>query len=149
MSQGQVNHWIHGLTPILQAALRRLGMTPQRAGQAVEQSSVATEGGADLLMDGTERRRQRPTARQKQTDQYSGKKKTHTDKNSVVVTRPSTKVAYWSSTQPGKTHDKKIADDSAIAYPKNALLGKDTGFQGYNPAQVLAYQPKKSQKVVN
>jgi len=146
MSQGQVNHWIHRLTPILQAALSSLGMTPERDGQAVVHSALANEGGPDLLIDGTERRRQRPQASQKQTAHYSGKKKTHTDKNVVVVNRHSKKVVYLSATRPGKVHDKKIADDSAIVYPKQAVLGKDTGFQGYAPAQVLSYQPKKAKR---
>ena len=43
----------------------------------------------------------------------------------------------------GKTHDKKAADDVAIAYPPNATLDKDTGFQGYEPAGVQTRQPKK------
>jgi len=146
MSQGQVNHWIHRLTPILQAALGSLGMTPEREGHALAESQLATEGGVDLVIDGTERRRQRPNVRQRQTDHYSGKKKTHTDKNIVVVNHQTKKVAYLSPTRAGKTHDKKIADDSTIVYPENALLGKDTGFQGYNPVQVLAYQPKKAKR---
>src|SRR6266446_9337125 len=56
ISQGQVNHWIHRLTPILQAALSSLGMTPERDGQGLARSALANEGGADLLIDGTERR---------------------------------------------------------------------------------------------
>jgi len=143
MSQGQVNHWIHRLTPILQATLANLGMTPERDGQALAGNKLANEGGADLIIDGTERRRQRPKASTQQTDHYSGKKKAHTDKNITVVNRQTKKVAYLSSTRPGKTHDKKLADESAIVYPKNTHLGQDTGFQGYAPAHVLSYQPKK------
>jgi DDE superfamily endonuclease/Helix-turn-helix of DDE superfamily endonuclease len=146
MSQGQVNQWIHRLTPILQAALSSLGMTPERDGRAVADSALANEGGPDLLIDGTERRRQRPQAHKEQTAHYSGKKKAHTDKNVVVVNRHSKKVAYLSATRPGKVHDKKLADDSLIVYPKLALLGKDTGFQGYAPPLVLSYQPKKTKR---
>jgi hypothetical protein len=146
MSQGQVCQWIHRLTPILQTALRELGMTPERDGTQVAESGLANEGGADLLIDGTERRRQRPQAKAKQTDHYSGKKKAHTDKNIVVVNRHSKKVVYLSPTLPGKIHDKKAADASAIVFPKNAVLGKDTGFQGYEPPHVLTYQPKKAKR---
>jgi hypothetical protein len=46
----------------------------------------------------------------------------------------------------GKTHDKKAADAAQICYPTNATLGKDTGFQGYEPAGVLTRQPKKNRK---
>ncbi len=34
----------------------------------------------------------------------------------------------------GQAHDKKIADTEGITYPPEAILYKDTGFQGYNPA---------------
>ena len=70
-------------------------------------------------------------------------KKTHTDKNIVVVNTHSQKVVYLSETAPGKKHDKKMADEAQIAYPFNATLGKDTGFQGYEPPDVIAWQPKK------
>ena len=46
----------------------------------------------------------------------------------------------------GKKHDKKAADEEEIAYPTNATLDKDTGFQGYEPASVLTQQPKKNPK---
>src|SRR5258708_5762376 len=101
-------------TPSREANLASLGMRPERDGQAVAESGLTNEGGADLLIDGTERRRQRPKAQQKQTDPSSGKNKTHTDKNIVVVNRQTKKVAYLSSTQPGTIHDKKVADASAI-----------------------------------
>jgi hypothetical protein len=55
-------------------------------------------------------------------------------------------VVYLSPTQPGKVHDKKLADEAALVYPAAATLGKDTGFQGYNPPDVLAWQPKKKPK---
>ena len=40
-------------------------------------------------------------------------------------------------------HDKKLADEAAIVYPPAATLGKDTGFQGYQPPDVVTWQPKK------
>lgn len=73
-------------------------------------------------------------------------KKAHTDKNVVVVNRHSRKVAYLSPTQAGKKHDKKVADEASLAYPLFACLGKDTGFQGYEPSQVISYQPTKKPK---
>jgi hypothetical protein len=75
LSQGRVNAWIHQLLPVLQKALAEMGMTPERDGQAVQTSELAQEGGADLVIDGTERRRQRPQDKDAQREQYSGKKK--------------------------------------------------------------------------
>lgn len=147
LSQGRTNIWIHRLLPVVQQALEQMKLAPERDGQAVVASELAREGGADLVIDGTERRRQRPQDDIQQKEQYSGKKKTHTDKNVVLVNCHSQKVVYLSPTQPGKKHDKKLADEAAIAYPLGATLGKDTGFQGYTPPGVLAWQPKKSHKV--
>jgi hypothetical protein len=55
-------------------------------------------------------------------------------------------VVYLSPTVAGKTHDKKAADEAALAYPLNATLDKDTGFQGYEPTGLMSRQPKKSRK---
>jgi DDE superfamily endonuclease len=97
-------------------------------------------------MDGTERRRQRPTDAQRQKEHYSGKKKTHTDKHILLANETTGKVVYVGPTVAGKTHDKKAADEAKMTYPRNATLDKDTGFQGYEPEGVLTQQPKKSPK---
>ena len=56
------------------------------------------------------------------------------------------KVAYLSKTVPGKTHDKKLCDQEDVTFPLNALLDKDTGYQGYEPKCVITFQPKKKPK---
>jgi len=147
LSQPQVNEWVHRLMPVLRQALAELGMTPVRDPQAVPTDPLVNEGGPDLVIDGTERRRQRPKDAQQQRQAYSGKKKGHTDKNVLLTNAHTTKVVYLSATEVGKTHDKKMVDQQPIAYPNGATLGKDTGFQGYEPRGVVTYQPKKSPKV--
>jgi hypothetical protein len=146
MSQPQVNYWVHQLLPVLQQSLAEMGMKPERDSKMVDKSLLMAETEADLTIDGTERRRQRPQDSQEQEEHYSGKKKTHTDKNLVLVNNESKKVVYLSPTVGGKTHDKKMADENPISYPTGTTLGKDTGFQGYEPAGVITFQPKKSQK---
>lgn len=81
ISQGRVNEWVHRLSPILKAALSKMGVSPERSGQAVADSEMAVEGGADLIIDGTERRRQRPTGTVAQKEHYSGKKSAHRQKS--------------------------------------------------------------------
>lgn len=147
LSQPQVNEWVQRLMPILRQALAELGMTPVRDPQAVSTDPLVNEAGADLVIDGTERRRQRPKDAHQQRQSYSGKKKSHTDKNILLANAHTTKVVYLSQTEVGKTHDKKMVDQQPIAYPSGVTLGKDTGFQGYEPEGVVTYQPKKSQKV--
>ena len=85
----------------------------------------------------------RPVKLEKQREKYSGKKKTHTDKNLLLVNENTKKVVYLSKTVEGKKHDKKLADESQISYPENASLTQDTGFQGCQPKGVLVQQPKK------
>jgi hypothetical protein len=80
LTQGRVNEWIHRLTPVLQHALASLKLAPERDGQAVQTSELALEGGADLVIDGTERRRQRPLEEATQHEHYSGKKSPYRQK---------------------------------------------------------------------
>ena len=143
LSQGRVNHWIHRLLPVLQKTLVEIGMQPEREGKKVATVIEAVEGGANLSIDASEREIQRPVKIEKQKIKYSGKKKTHIEKNVLVVNEKTSKVVYLSATAEGKKHDKKLADESQISYPANASLTKDTGFQGYEPKGVLTEQPKK------
>jgi len=132
------------LLPVLQRAFAALGRAPERDASRVATSPLALEGAPDMAIDGTERRRQRPTNAAQQQEQYSGKKKTHTDKNLLLVHEHTDKVLYLGPTVAGKKHDKKAADEGEIASPTNATLDKDTGFQGYEPAGVLTRQPQKN-----
>src|SRR6266404_2691518 len=146
LSQPQTHYWIHRLLPVLQRALAALGMAPERDASRVATSPLALEGAPDGVIDGTERRRQRPTDAAQQREQYSGKKKTHTDKNLLLVNEHTDKVIYLGPTVAGKKHDKKAADEEERAYPTPATLDTDTGFQGYEPAGVWTQQPKKNPK---
>jgi DDE superfamily endonuclease len=146
LSQPQTHYWIHHLLPVLQRAFAALGVAPERDASQVAPSPLALEGAPDGVLDGTERRRQRPTDAAQQKEHYSGKKKTPTDTNLLLVNEHTTKVIYLGPTVAGKTHDKKVADAAQMGYPPNATLGKDTGFQGYEPAGVLTRQPKKNRK---
>lgn len=75
LSQPQTNYWIHRLLPVLQRALAALGMAPERDASRVATSPLTREGAPDSVIDGTERRRQRPTNAMQQKELYSGKKK--------------------------------------------------------------------------
>jgi len=146
LSQPQAHYWIHQLLPVLQQALTDLDLAPERDASRLAISPLVLEGTPAMAIDGTERRRQRPSDPQLQQEHYSGKKKTHTDKNLLLVNEMTRKVVYLSPTVAGRTHDKKAADAAQMAYPTNATLDKDTGFQGYEPPGVLTQQPQKNRK---
>ena len=143
LSQSRTNELIHELMPLLDEALTRLGYTPERDPAAFPKSGATADRPPTLLLDGTERRRQRPKNPGKQRENYSGKKKAHTDKNLIIANDRTRQVAYLSQTYPGKTNDKKMADTETIQYPDGAQLTKDLGFQGYEPSNVFTIQPKK------
>lgn len=75
IGQSQANEWIHRLSPILESALIRLGHMPERDGQAFEQSGSSEAAPTDLIIDGTERRKQRPKDPEQQKQAYSSKKR--------------------------------------------------------------------------
>ena len=131
LSRPQVNSWIHRLLPILRSALDELGALPERDPTHFAQGQRRPGPAPRLIIDGTERRRQWPKSPEKQRLHYSGKKKTHSDKNVVIVEAPRRRIGFLGQTCPGSTHDKKAADQARICYPPGAVLYKDTGFQGY------------------
>lgn len=133
ISTSQANHWLHRLLPVLRAALDDLGLAPERDGSQLARRRGAAAHPAPLIIDGTERRRQRPKNPEKQARHYSGKKKTHTDKNVVVTSAADNRVLFLSGTYPGATNDKRIADEERLRYPPGTTLYKDAGFQGYEP----------------
>jgi hypothetical protein len=139
LSRPRVNYWLRRLLPILRDALDDLGALPERDPRAFGRTGKPRR----RIIDGTERRRQRPKNPEKQAAHYSGRKKAHTDKNVVVVDAESKRIEYLSPTYQGRVADKAVADREGIAYPPGTTLYKDSGFQGYEPAVAKTYQTKK------
>jgi hypothetical protein len=142
MSQAQACAWIHRLTPVLNLALGFEHQLPARKAATVTQVLRQCPG-LEFIIDGTERPRERPKDPKRQQEHYSGKKKRHTVKNVVITDRRTRKIKALSRTRPGKTSDKRMADEEDYRFPARSKLYKDTGFQGYEPAKVRTYQPKK------
>ena len=149
LSQSRANRWVHQLLPVLQRALKDVGVRPERDPHQFARRERQTGEPLDLIIDGTERRRQRPKNPAKQALYYSRRKKTHSDKNVVIANRKTKRIGYLSPTYAGKTPDKKVVDCERIAYPRGARLHQDTAFQGYAPRGCAIYQPKKSHVRVN
>jgi hypothetical protein len=144
IGQSQANEWIHTLLPILKQALDDLGYEPERDPKKFKKNEQGQKDAEKSIIDGTERRRQRPKEAKKQTLHYSGKRKIHSDKNVVIATVKKRRISFLSQTYPGKTHDKKVAETENITYSDHMTLLKDTGFQVYEPKVYKTVQPKKS-----
>lgn len=94
---------------------------------------------AELFFDGTEQPTNRP--KKKQEKWYSGKKKRHTIKHQIVVVRKRKKpgktkqkrkqrIAAVSKSFFGKTHDKKIYEESRTISASGIPRKGDTGYLG-------------------
>jgi hypothetical protein len=144
LSQSRVNRWLQRLLPSVKEAVAELGVLPSRAPEQFAEQQQEQRATAELSIDGTDRRRQRPQDKATQALPSRGKHKTHRDKNSVVVKAKAKRVGYWSQTDAGKGHDKKIVETEPPGYPPATLLYQDTGFQGYEPKVHQTQQAKKS-----
>lgn len=75
LSQSRVNYWLHRILPVLKEALDELGLLPEREGVKFARHERGRGKKAPLIIDGVDRRRQRPKDKEKQKLHYSGKKK--------------------------------------------------------------------------
>ncbi|CAK0742838.1 conserved hypothetical protein [Gammaproteobacteria bacterium] len=145
LSQPQANYWIHLLSDVLKDTLEAMDFMPERTSPELL-DKLQSEGKQDFSIDGTERRINRPQDKDEQKEYYSGKKKTHTVKNLIIVGNSDRDIKYLSETTEGKKHDKKIADESQIILPEGSTIIQDTGFQGLELDGVNTIQPKKKPK---
>ena len=145
MGQAQANEWIHRLTPLLEESLGHTCQLPARQSRDISQV-LARCPGLEFIIDGTERPIRRPQSPERQRTHYSGKKKRHTVKNVVISDKGTGKIKALSATVVGTRHDKKIADEQALVFPKGSHLWKDSGFQGYEPPDITTWQPRKKPK---
>jgi len=91
---------------------------------------------AAVFVDATEQPVNRPERKQRRS--YSGKKKRHTVKHQVVVTRKrkgpgqkqKVRVKAVSKAARGRVHDKKVYDQSRLRVPAGVPKSGDSGYQG-------------------
>jgi len=94
----------HKLFPPLCRALDKAGVLPKRHFETAEEMHQAFAGLTDLLIDATERPQQRPKDAAAQKQKYSGKKKRHTVKNTVIA-NAGQMILFLGYTVFGRQHD--------------------------------------------
>ena len=142
MTQPWAHKWIHQLTGVLHQALGYEKQLPERRPATMQELEEQCPE-LQFLIDGTERPVRRPSKEPTQRQRYSGKKKRHTIKNTIVSNRKTKKVIFLGATAPGSHHDKRMVDDEPIPFPAGSTLFQDLGYQGYVPSEVDVRQPKK------
>lgn len=148
VNRSQACRWVHKLLPLVEKALDRRFVLPKRQIASVEEFMKLFPDTKDIFADGTERPIQRPSKNKLQRKYYSGKKKRHTMKNTVVCDEKK-KILLVTKTTKGSQHDKKQFDRSGLgkAIPKSVTLWTDTGYQGLCKNYKLDHiQPKKRKK---
>ena len=159
LDRSQTHAWMHGLQPVLEAALGEKLALPERKLRSLEAFVEAFPGVERVMIDGTERPIQRPQDPEQQTLNYSGKKRRHTRKHLAAVDQRK-RVLVLSKAREGKLHDKKFHDEEDMAgnIPDAIPIELDLGFLGvdkqYNNICILHKKPKgveltQAQKAAN
>lgn len=107
-----------------------------------QRDSLSPEEIQDLIIDATENHIERPKKDQKKY--YSGKKKRHTLKTEIRVTKKG-KIAHVSDTVPGTVHDFTLLEGGEeIPSETNAIA--DSGYQGIKNIHEKSEIPHKKPK---
>ena len=134
LSQPRANRWIHQPLPVLQQALKDLGVRPERNPRQFAERERKQGEPLDLIIDGTERPRQRPKNKAQRDLFFSGRKRMHTDKNLVIANVKTKRIGFLSQTYAGTVPDKKMADREGIVYPSGGVLVSRHRFSRVCPA---------------
>jgi len=139
---------IHLLLTVLEKALGRAIVLPERKLTSVEEFFEKFPEVKDVFLDGGERRIERPKKPKGEHRTYSGKKKAHTRKNVVVVDEKK-RILVVTPTKAGRRHDKRLADKYSLVthIPKTVGIFADSGFQGIqhlHPNTVLTKRGRKN-----
>jgi hypothetical protein len=144
LERGRSNRWMHRLQGVLETALGKKMMLPERKIESIEQFLERFPEVKEVILDGTERPVQRPKDPQKQKEHYSGKKRRHTRKHITVSTRKK-RVIVLTHARAGTVHDKRQLDEAAMVehIPDEVALMGDLGFQGLQNEFVNVHLPHK------
>lgn len=143
MSQPQANYWVLTLLPVLQATLGQVVALPLRPATATMAALQAQCAELTFLLDATERPVRRPKDDARQRAHYSGKKKRHTVKNTLLTNAEGSQILLVGRTATGNTHDKTLAVADAIPYPADSVGAGDLGYQGHAPPDLTLVIPIK------
>jgi DDE superfamily endonuclease len=116
---------------LLEKALGRNIVMPKRKIHSMEELLEVCHDVKDLFIDGTERKTQRPKKGKLKTKRYSGKKKMHSRKN-TIISDEKRKIIYVSPTKEGKIHDLRQLKKAGVLehIPPDITLWLDKRYVG-------------------
>ena len=144
LDRGRSNRWVHRLQGILETALGRKMVLPERKIESIEIFLARFPEIKTVIFDGTERAVQRPQDNDKQQEHYSGKKKRHTRKH-ITGTTLDKRVRLLTPAKPGKIHDIRQHREETLVdkIPDEVAIQGDLGFQGLHNDFVNIHLPHK------
>jgi Zn-finger nucleic acid-binding protein len=124
-------HWTKDFMQLVEKALGRNIVMPKRKVTSIEELLEVCPEARDLFIDGVERRTQRPSKSKARTKRYSGKKKMHSRKN-TIISNENRKIVFVSPTKEGRIHDLKQLYKTGVLdhIPKEITLWLDKGYLG-------------------
>jgi hypothetical protein len=143
---------VHKYAPVLYRTLEKLEVMPRRAFSSVEDMREAFAGIEDIFIDVTERTHARPVDKKKQKESYSGKKKHHAAKN-TVISDINKLILFIGYTVMGGIHDYRLLKQDfppGMDWFITFRLWVDLGYIGiqkdYNHCEILIShkKPRKS-----
>ena len=150
-ARSRICEWVHTYQPVLEAVLGKNLDLPKRKISSVDEFVTTFPKVKKLIIDSTDRPRTRPKNAEKQRQHYSGKKKRHTLKNTLVVEPRNKKILILTPTVPGAVHDKKDLDDNDIVphIPEDIPIEVDLGYKGleneYDGITIPHKKPRKGE----
>ena len=147
LDRSQANRWLHRLQPVLETALGQKMALPKRKIRSMAEFIDCFPELERIILDGTERPIQRSRDKEKQKEDYSGKKKRHTRLH-VGAVAPDKRILIFTPAYPGKRHDKGVLNDEAwVPYiPDEVKIQGDLGFFGLDNEYVNVELPHKQPK---
>ncbi len=129
--RSQAHRWLHRLQPILEAALGREMVLPERQITSVAAFLERFPEVNRVIIDGVERPIQRPQDKARQQRTYTGKKKRNTRKH-LGMSDQGKRILLLSPVKDGAHHDKSMLDNLVIVehIPIDIPIQVDLGFKG-------------------
>ena len=147
IDRSQANRWMHRLQLVLEKALGRKMALPKRKLKSMKEFIESFPEVKRVILDGTERPIQRAQDREKQKQDYSGKKKRHT-RTHLGAVAPDKRILIFSKAYHGKNHAKGILNQEqwVDSIPGEVKIQGDLGFQGLQNEYVNVDIPHKKPK---
>ena len=132
VARNRICDWVHTYQPVLEAVLGKSPDLPRRQIRSMDEFLQAFPKVRRVVIDATERPRTRPKNPELRRVNYSGKKKRHTLKNTIVADQRRKKILILTPTVPGSVHDKRDLMDNDIVpnIPDPIPIEVDLGYKG-------------------